>query len=55
MPAHAHTRHFFSYSQEIISKISSLHSRLRISSLHIQTASVQGLQCVIIGIIVIKD
>ena len=28
MPAHAHTRHFFGYSQEIITKISSLHFRL---------------------------
>ena len=28
MPVHAHTRHFFGYSQEIITKISSLHSRL---------------------------
>ena len=28
MPAHAYTRHFFGYSQESITKISSLHSRL---------------------------
>ena len=28
LPAHAHTRHFFGYSQEIITKISSLHARL---------------------------
>ena len=28
MPAIAHTRHFFGYSQQIITKISSLHSRL---------------------------
>ena len=28
MPAHAHTRHFFGYSQEITSKSSSLQTRL---------------------------
>ena len=28
LPAHAHTRHFFGYSQEIITKIYSLHARL---------------------------
>ena len=28
LPAHTHKQHFFGYSQEIITKISSLHTRL---------------------------
>ena len=44
MPTHARTWHFFGYSKEIITKISSLHSHLRFRRRLIRVYSMEGIK-----------